>query len=108
MKKSFLLLLFIAAFTLVKAQTGGPAEEPLRLKETEHNFGKIAQHKPVYYSFEISNTGTSPLKLDNVQATCGCTTPEWSREPIAPGASAFIKVGYNAAAEGAFEKYITI
>lgn len=108
MKKSISLLLLLAAFTLVNAQTGGPAEEPLRLKETEHNFGKIPQNKPVYYSFEISNTGTSPLKLDNVQATCGCTTPEWSREPIAPGASTFIKVGYNAAAEGAFEKYITI
>ena len=80
----------------------------LKLKETEHNFSKIPQGKPVYYTFEIVNTGTTPLKLDNVSASCGCTTPEWSRDPIAPGATAKIKVGYNAAAEGYFEKSITI
>ncbi len=83
-------------------------EDFLKLKETEHDFSKIPQGKPVYYSFEIMNTGKTELKLDNVTATCGCTTPEWSREPIAPGTSAQIKVGYNAAAEGFFEKYITI
>ena len=44
------------------------------------------------------------LKLDNVQASCGCTTPEWSKDPIAAGATAKIKVGYNAAAENYFEK----
>ena len=43
-----------------------------------------------------------------MQASCGCTTPEWSRDPIAPGATAKIKVGYNAAAEGVFQKTITI
>jgi len=54
------------------------------------------------------NTGKTELKLDNVQASCGCTTPEWSKDPIPPGATAKIKVGYNAAAENNFEKYITI
>ncbi|MBS1622127.1 MAG: DUF1573 domain-containing protein [Bacteroidetes bacterium] len=83
-------------------------QKVLQLKETEHDFSKIPQGKPVYYEFEVSNTGKVPLKLDNVQASCGCTTPEWSPEPIAPGTSAKIKVGYNAAAEGSFEKFITI
>ena len=83
-------------------------EDALKIKEMEHNFGMIPQGKPVYYSFEIMNTGKEPLKLDNVSATCGCTTPEWSREEIAPGAKSVIKVGYNAAAEGHFEKPITI
>jgi hypothetical protein len=82
--------------------------EVLQIKEMEHDFGKIPQGKPVYYFFEIVNTGTTPLKLDNVQASCGCTTPEWNREAIAAGASDKIKVGYNAAAEGNFEKYITV
>jgi hypothetical protein len=49
-----------------------------------------------------------PLKLDNVQASCGCTTPEWNKEPIVAGGTDRIKVGYNAAAEGYFEKPITI
>ena len=50
----------------------------LQLKETGHNFGKIPQGRPAVYVFEIVNTGSIPLKLDNVQASCGCTTPEWS------------------------------
>ena len=82
--------------------------EVLSLKETAHDFGKIAQGKPVYYEFEIVNNSNEPLKLDNVSATCGCTTPEWSRDAIAAGATSKIKVGYNAAAEGPFEKFITI
>lgn len=93
----------------VKAtQPDNSAEEVLQLKQTEHDFGQIPQGKPVYYSFEIVNIGKKPLALDNVQASCGCTTPEWSKDPIAPGATAKIKVGYNAAAENYFEKYITI
>ena len=83
-------------------------EDVLLLKETEHDFAKIPQGKPVYYTFDIINTGKKALKLDDVHASCGCTTPEWSREEIAPGATARIKVGYNAAAEGYFEKFITV
>lgn len=82
--------------------------DPLELRETEHDFDKIPQGKPVYYNFEIRNTGTTELKLDDVHASCGCTTPEWSREAIAPGSAAKIKVGYNAASEGYFEKFITV
>ncbi len=86
-----------------------PAAETLLLKQTEHDFGKIPQGKPVTYVFEVSNTGTTPLKIDNVQASCGCTTPEWDREKaIEPGASTKITVGYNAAAEGPFTKPVTI
>ncbi len=83
-------------------------EDGLKIAQMEHNFGKIPQGKPVYYNFEVVNTGLTPLKLDNVTASCGCTTPEWSRDEIAAGATSIIKVGYNAAAEGPFEKYITI
>ncbi|OSZ80596.1 hypothetical protein CAP36_04915 [Chitinophagaceae bacterium IBVUCB2] len=88
--------------------TQAATDDILKLKETEFDFAKIPQGKPVYHTFEIINTGKTALKLDNVSATCGCTTPEWSREEIAPGATAKIKVGYNAAAEGVFEKFITI
>lgn len=114
MKKITLLLLsFVVAFA-VKAQQpqtelpAKPVQDVLSVKETEHDFGKIPQGKPVYYTFEIVNNGTEELKLDNVQASCGCTTPEWSRDPIPAGATANIKVGYNAAAEGPFDKFITI
>jgi Protein of unknown function (DUF1573) len=85
-----------------------PKEDILQLKETTHNFGKIPQGRPVIHVFEIINKSTEPVLLENVQASCGCTTPEWSREPIAPGAASPIKVGYNAYAEGQFNKTVTI
>src|SRR5690349_11404450 len=70
----------------------------LLVKEYIHDFGSIPQGKPIYYYFEIMNKGATSLKLENVQASCGCTTPEWNREPIPAGSSDKIKVGYNAAA----------
>ncbi|HSN60470.1 MAG TPA: DUF1573 domain-containing protein, partial [Ferruginibacter sp.] len=61
------------------------------------------------YVFEVSNSGKTAFKIDNVQASCGCTTPEWDREKtIEPGSTAKITVGYNAAAEGPFTKPVTI
>lgn len=89
-------------------KVGDAAPEALSFKQTEHDFGKIPQGKPVTYAFIITNTGTTPLKLENVSTTCGCTTPEWSKDEIAPGASSKITVGYNAAADGPFTKPITI
>src|SRR6476619_7495790 len=68
------------------------AAEVISLKETEYDFGKIPQGKPVTHIFMLTNTGGTPLKLDNVQASCGCTTPEWSKDEIAPGASSKILV----------------
>lgn len=84
-------------------------EDALILNETEFNFGKIPQGKPVTHIFEVNNAGSTPLKISNVQASCGCTTPEWDREKDIPaGGKSTIKVGYNAAAEGVFTKSITI
>ena len=113
MKKIATALFFMATAWVAGAQTirdtaSVPANDVLNVKETEHDFGKIPQGKPVYYFFEIQNTGTTALKLENVQASCGCTTPEWNHEAIPAGASDKIKVGYNAANEGYFEKFITI
>ena len=108
MRRSLSLCMLLIAFFFAGAQTSVVTQDVLQLKETEHDFANIPQGKPAYYTFEIVNTSSQPLKLDDVHASCGCTTPEWSREAIAPGATAQIKVGYNAAAEGAFEKTITI
>lgn len=80
----------------------------ISLKETDFDFGKIPQGKPVTHIFMFTNSGTTPLVLENVQASCGCTTPEWAHEAVAPGATSKITVGYNAMNDGPFEKYITI
>ncbi len=83
--------------------------EVLVVTEESFDFGKIPQGKPVHHSFTVKNTGTTPLKMANVQASCGCTTPEWDRENSIPaGGTTEIKVGYNAQAEGPFTKAITI
>lgn len=111
MKKMSILFCVLMVGMAVNAQnaaTTKPVVDVLQLKEMSYDFGKIPQGRAVTHVFEIVNTGKEVLRLDNVQASCGCTTPEWSREPIQPGTSATIKVGYNAAAEGAFHKTITI
>lgn len=98
-----------AAKTTDAAKAVTPGAQSLVTNKEVHDFGKIPQGKPVTYSFEVKNTGTAPMVISNVQASCGCTTPEWDREkPIAPGAIALIKVGYNAQAEGPFTKPVTI
>ena len=92
--------------------TGGTAlsrpTDVLQIKERTHDFGKIPQGRPATYTFEIVNTGSVPLRLDNVQASCGCTTPVWSRDPIDAGGTGKILVGYNAYSEGSFTKTVTI
>ena len=115
MKKIAIVITLFTTILSGKAQTvntGGVALprplDAIMLKENSHSFGRIPQGRPAVYTFEIVNTGVSALKLDNVQASCGCTTPEWSRDPIEAGATAKIKVGYNAYAEGPFTKTVTI
>jgi hypothetical protein len=115
MKKIGIVITLFVTSLAVRAQavnTHGTAlprpADVLQIKENSHNFGKIPQGRPATTTFEVVNTGTVPLKLDNVQASCGCTTPVWNREPIEPGATAKIVVGYNAYAEGSFTKTVTI
>lgn len=84
-------------------------EDALALKETEYDFGKIPQGKPVTHNFDVVNGGKDSLKISNVQASCGCTTPDWERNKVqAPNEKTKITVGYNAATEGPFTKIITI
>ena len=108
MKKLFTLFSAIAIAVVINAQPPAAPPEVLSVKETAFDFGTIPQGKPVYHFFEVTNTGKDPMVISNVQTSCGCTTPEWSKEPIAPGATSKVRVGYNAAGEGHFEKYITI
>jgi hypothetical protein len=102
---SFFLLFFFFAHG-VMAQKASLTK--LVLKETSFDFGKIPQGKPVFHSFEVKNAGPINLQITDVQASCGCTTPEWERDIIIPGSSTAIKIGFNAAAVGYFEKTITL
>src|SRR5687767_9105984 len=102
------LLLVTAGFTTFAQKVVKAPTEALSVKETTFDFGKIPQGRPVTHNFEVINKGNKPLMIENVEASCGCTTPEWSQEAIAPGASSLIKVGFNASSEGKFRKNITI
>lgn len=83
--------------------------ELLVLKENSFDFSKIPQGRPVTHEFAISNpSSTDTLKIEDVRASCGCTTPVWKHEPVAPGSDSKITVGYNAYNEGPFEKTVTV
>ncbi|GAB4422164.1 MAG: DUF1573 domain-containing protein [Bacteroidia bacterium] len=61
----------------------------------EYNYGSVPSGTTVTHKFRFKNTGAAPLTLTNVKASCGCTTPSYSTEPIAPGAEGFIDVAFN-------------
>ena len=87
------------------------AQDPvITFVKTEHDFGKINEADGrVTVVFEFKNEGMSPLILSNVRASCGCTTPEWTKEPVEPGKKGSIKVTYNPNGRpGRFQKTITI
>lgn len=75
---------------------------------TTIDFGKIQLDKPVTHEFKFTNTGDAPLVISSVQASCGCTVAEYSKEAIAPGAQGFVKATYNAAKVGVFTKSVTV
>lgn len=89
------------------AHTNAP-KAAISFDENTHDFGTVPQGTPVTYVFSFKNTSKVPLVLTSVNPSCGCTTPEWPREPIKPGATASIKATYNAAAAGPFTKTITV
>lgn len=90
---------------MVLAQQGD-----FQFDKTEHDFGQFNEGDgPVTTIFTFTNSGTAPIVLNNVQASCGCTTPQWPREPIEPGKTGEIAVTFNPSGRpGRFQKSITI
>jgi hypothetical protein len=75
---------------------------------TTYDFGKIKVNKPVTHEFRFTNSGDAPLVISSVQASCGCTVTDYSKDPIAPGAEGYVKATYNAAKVGVFSKTVTV
>ena len=107
MKRIFLAAAALVFALAMKAQTTG-IDNVIKMNTEKHDFGKILQGKPVDYYFEITNKSDKPVVVESAIGSCGCTTPEKPTEPIAPGATAKLKVQYNAAAGGHFDKTVTI
>jgi len=106
MKKLFLMAALFGAFA-GNAQDK-KAEEVMKVSADKHEFGKIKQGVPVTTEFTVTNVSGQPIVIENVTAGCGCTTPEWSKEPVMAGGTTKIKVGYNAAAMNHFEKDVFV
>ncbi len=107
MKKILLCVGVVIISTMVFAQQSGPA---ISWDKTVHDFGKFDEADgKVVATFEFVNTGNETLYITNVKASCGCTSPEWSKEPVKPGAKGYVKAAYNPAKRpGKFNKSITV
>jgi hypothetical protein len=67
----------------------------IQFTKTEHDFGTINEGQVVEYTYALKNTGEAPLIIQNAQGSCGCTVPEWTREPIPVGGTGFVKAKFD-------------
>lgn len=75
----------------------------IQFEKTEHDFGKILQGEQLSYTFHFKNVGNAPLLITSVEKTCGCTSPNYSKEPIAPGESGKITITYDSKGHKGFQ-----
>lgn len=127
MKKSILLVALIAGFVFtsckdddatkvesanVEAAASRDATAAKFPKMTfdnkVHDFGTIEQGTPVETKFSFTNTGDAPLVIVDAKSSCGCTVPEYTKEPIAPGASGELLVKFNGSGKNQVSKTVTI
>jgi hypothetical protein len=85
-----------------------PVSSPVSFQETSFDFGEIAYGGNGTHEFLFRNGGTEAFTITNVRSSCGCTIPEWPKEPINPGTSGKILVNYDTKREGVFSKTITV
>jgi hypothetical protein len=107
MKKLLLVITFLGLVSYINSQN---AKAVLSFEKKTHDFGEVKEDGgPVAYSFEFTNTGTQPLVIHTVQASCGCTSPDWTRTPIQPGSKGFVKATYDPRGRpGPINKTVTV
>ena len=107
MKKAFLILAAFACMAINAIAGNGP--EATFAKST-YDFGTFSEEKgKVTHVFEFTNTGKEPVILQDVKTSCGCTTPNWTKTPVAPGKKGQVAVTYNSTGRPVqFSKTITV
>jgi len=105
---AFVVMLFLVSFSAQAQEKAVVSQDSIVFEKMVHDYGTIAQNSDGNTEFKFTNKGKGPVFLNDVKASCGCTVPEWTREPIAPGKTGSIKVRYNTAIAGAFSKSITV
>jgi len=111
MKKAlFTLLLVFGASALTSTVVAQEVKNgaAIEFKKETHDYKTVEYGGDGTCEFEFTNTGTAPLIISNAKGSCGCTVPQWPRDPIMPGASASIKVKYDTKRPGAINKSVTI
>lgn len=101
---------YLVSALLVFLTLGVFSQPKIEFPETTYDYDDIMEDGGIANAkFVFTNTGNQPLILNNVRATCGCTTPEWTREPILPGKTGMVTVGYNPKNRpGAFSKSVNV
>ncbi len=103
MKKLFFVFAFLFVATFANAQG------VIKFKNESHDFGKVEEGVQATHTFEFTNTGTAPVVISNAQASCGCTTPDWTKEPIMPGKTGKVTASFNSQGRpGNFSKTVTV
>jgi len=107
--------MLVATFSLpAGAQQADKATEAatgakIKFQEPDtYDFGEVPLGPDAFHSFAFTNAGKEPLIIQDAKPSCSCTTPEWPKQPIAPGAEGTIKVGFHALKEGPFFKEVFI
>jgi hypothetical protein len=115
MRNSFLTAIAILALVYGIAGCDRTPEEKAKgsgqeiwFKELMHDYGQIEEDSDGTWSFAFKNLGENAIVINRVRSTCGCTVPDWPREPIEPGASGEITVKYNTATTGTFLKSVLV
>jgi hypothetical protein len=106
----YTLALFTFAGLFMSAKPGGPKGPVLTFTEIYHDFKQIKQDEVVSYIFKFKNTGDQPLMITDIKIPCGCTTPEFSKEPVLPGKESEVKVTFNPVGQekGEFRKALEV
>ena len=115
MKKLFLLLalpLFVAFSVNAQTTPPPPPANPnapvIKWDKIVNDFGDIAFGIPKTADFILTNVGKEPLIISSVRASCGCTNPKFSQEPVLPGKTSVVSATYSAAAPGIFSKTVSV
>lgn len=114
MKTSITILAFMLASIYANAQNDQKKGNEDKgdninwLSSTTYDFGSVKKGTPVSSTFEFSNNGNEQLIISEAKGSCGCTSVEYSNQPIAPGEKGFVKATFNAASIGVFQKSITV
>ena len=103
-------LVIFTIYILSAGNTFGQLAEPLFFKEKIHDFGEVLEQQGnADYEFLFTNNSGRPVRIISVQASCGCTTPGWTKEAVAPGKTGFIKASFDPKGRpGYFNKTLTV